>query len=268
MAAAPPPKRKTPERPYLPGVYNGAQGRNRTTDTAIFSLEQVFRKPHRVISVQIGSNLFLVALPPRMGRRRVRPIVGRHRLRTTPCPGYGIPPQARRRRASITAIGKAEFSRRCGDPVEEWLKSGFAIGGGKPRGCHANFQRIVGLERDACAPMRSEKIASVELHESADQLPETGVVRGLDRSAGTAKEFRQLVGLQSELGDDAKAPAAAALEGPEEIGIEARIGNADLAVGSHNLRFQQACGGHAKLFREGTKSSALNEAGNADGCAA
>ena len=83
-----------------------------------------------------------------------------------------------------------------------------------------------------------------------------------------AQNSRQLVRGERDSRDDAEAAAASALEPPEELGIRARVGDADLAVGGHDLGLEQARRGHAEVLREAAEAAALDQARDADRAAA
>ncbi len=72
---------------------------------------------------------------------------------------------------------------------------------------------------------------------------------------------------QGHTGDDAES-AAAALQRPEEVGVRAGVGELHVAVGGHDLRFEEACRGEAIAFGKASEAAAEDQAGDADGHAA
>ncbi len=76
------------------------------------------------------------------------------------------------------------------------------------------------------------------------------------------------MGAQRQAGDDAERSAPAALQGPEQIGILAGIGDPQRTVGGHDLGLQQARRGGAVVLREAAEAAALDETGDADRAAA
>ncbi len=82
------------------------------------------------------------------------------------------------------------------------------------------------------------------------------------------KYLGQIVRPQGHSGDDAECPAAPSFEGPEQVGIAARVHDSNRAVGGHDLRFQKAGRRGAVSLRERSEAAALDETGNANGSAA
>src|SRR5579863_352745 len=110
-----------------------------------------------------------------------------------------------------------------------------------------------------------EKVVAVEADELAKETP-IGIIGGrLDSEGGGTEELGEVMDAQGQLTDYAVGATAAALERPEQIGVGACIGDADLAVGGDYFGFEQSCGGEAVMFREAAKAATLNEAGDADG---
>src|SRR5262249_52039326 len=62
--------------------------------------------------------------------------------------------------------------------------------------------------------------------------------------------------------------AASALQRPEEVGVRARVGDANLSVGGHDLGLEEARGGHAEVLREAAESATGDESDDTDGGAA
>ncbi len=71
------------------------------------------------------------------------------------------------------------------------------------------------------------------------------------------------MGSQGHPRDDAE-PAAAALDRPIEIGVRARIGDLDIAVRGHDLRFQEARRGHAIALGKTAEAAARDQPGDPD----
>ena len=76
------------------------------------------------------------------------------------------------------------------------------------------------------------------------------------------------MGAQRQPGDDAEGPASAALEGPEQVRVLDRVGDAHRPVRGDDLRLQQVRRGGAETLREAAETTALHQAGDTDGRAA
>ena len=112
--------------------------------------------------------------------------------------------------------------------------------------------------------MRVKQPLGIERDEFADQRPERRARHRLDGKDRRASPLRQLVGLERQPGDDAKAAAAPALQRPEQVGVGTGIGDAHHAVGGHHLGLQQRCRRGAVIFRKAAKPAALNQPGDTD----
>src|SRR5215469_297197 len=66
---------------------------------------------------------------------------------------------------------------------------------------------------------------------------------------------------------DAESTAASALQRPEQVGVGAGIGDANLAVGSHDLGLEETRCCEAVMLGEASEAAALNETGEPYGCA-
>src|SRR6185437_16845680 len=94
------------------------------------------------------------------------------------------------------------------------------------------------------APVLVVQPIRVEVEETANQPAKRKRGGRMDRSGYEAEQCRQRVRSQREPCDDTEGAAATALQGPEELGVRARVGNAHVAVRRDDLRFQQAgCSG-------------------------
>ena len=90
----------------------------------------------------------------------------------------------------------------------------------------------------------------------------------MDSGRNRTEKRRQLMRLECKPGDNAEAAATAAFETPEEVGIGARIGDPDGAVGGDDLGLQQPGGGAAEVLREAAETTCLHQSGDADRAAA
>ena len=79
---------------------------------------------------------------------------------------------------------------------------------------------------------------------------------------------RKLARAQCEPGEDTEGAAPAALHGPEQIGMVARIHHQDAAVCRDDFRFQERGRAQSVFLREAAKSTAVNEPCDAHGRAA
>src|SRR5581483_5407093 len=102
-----------------------------------------------------------------------------------------------------------------------------------------------------------EEMLAIEAHKLAYQTPIRVVRRRLDREIGDAEELGKIVKTQCQPTHHAEATAPAAFQRPEEIGVSARVRDANLAVGSNYFGFQQASRGEAVVLRETSKAAAL-----------
>ena len=100
------------------------------------------------------------------------------------------------------------------------------------------------------------------------QTTESRIGRGFNGEERPACELGDIANAESQFADDPEAASAATFEGPEEIGIGAGVGDADLAVGSDDFGFEQSRRGGAVMLGEAAETSALDEAGDSDGGAA
>ncbi len=67
------------------------------------------------------------------------------------------------------------------------------------------------------------------------------------------------MGAQRQPRDDPKRPAAAALERPEQVGIDSGVGQLDFAIGGDHLRLQEARRGRAEPFGVAAEAAALDQ---------
>ena len=102
----------------------------------------------------------------------------------------------------------------------------------------------------------------------ADQPAERGVRIRLDGREHRPEERRQVMRPQRQPRHDAEAPAAAALEPPEQVRVRAGIGDPHRAVGGDHLGLEQARRRHPVGLREASEAAALDQARNAHGQAA
>ena len=116
-----------------------------------------------------------------------------------------------------------------------------------------------------CGP---KQVVGVEIDELRDQAAVGRVRGGADHCEDAAHSFGQFVRPQGQAGDDAEGAAATTLQRPEQIGIDAGVGDAHRAVSGDDLGLQKARGGGAVLSRKAAVAAALHQPGNADGQAA
>ena len=76
------------------------------------------------------------------------------------------------------------------------------------------------------------------------------------------------MGAQRQPGDDTEGPAAAALEGPEQLPVPDRVGDAHGPVCGDDLRLQQVRRGGAEPLGEAAEPTAQHQARDPDGGAA
>ena len=76
------------------------------------------------------------------------------------------------------------------------------------------------------------------------------------------------MGAQREAGDDPEGPAAAALEGPEQLPVADRVGDADGPIGGDDLGLQQVGGGGAEPLGEAAEPTPQHQPGDPHGGAA
>jgi hypothetical protein len=120
-------------------------------------------------------------------------------------------------------------------------------------------------ESDLLTPVQVEQRLAVEFYDLAYQTAERTLRRRLDRREDRAEEFRQTVCPQREPGHDAKAPAAATLDRPEQVRIHTGVSNPYRAIGNHDLGFQQARRSHPIGLREASETATLDQTRNANG---
>ena len=125
--------------------------------------------------------------------------------------------------------------------------------------CDAEFQRL--------APVRVEQGVAVEIDDPREQRAVRFIRRCLDVAEYRTESRGQLARAQRQTRDDAETAAAAALDGPVQIGVCAGIGDAHLAIGCNDFRFQQSRGRGAEILREVAKPTALDQAGDSNSCA-
>jgi hypothetical protein len=109
--------------------------------------------------------------------------------------------------------------------------------------------------------MRIEDRLRIEFHDLADEATIGVVGVRLDRREHPAEKLGQRVRLEGDAGDDAE-PAAAAFERPEEVRIRACVGDFDVAVRGHDLRFDQARRSEAIALGVTAEAAAKDKAGN------
>src|SRR6516225_11348644 len=110
------------------------------------------------------------------------------------------------------------------------------------------------------APVIIEEGGAVEAHKLVEQATINAVGCGRDGEEGSAHEFRKLAHAESEFADSAKASTSAAFERPEDIGVGAGVGNANLSVGGDDFGFEQTGRGGTVVLGEAAEAAALNEA--------
>src|SRR6185312_12430486 len=79
-----------------------------------------------------------------------------------------------------------------------------------------------------------------------------------------AKEVRHLVGAQGQPRDHAEAPAATALQGPEQVGIVAGVDGTGFAIFGDDFGFQQVGCGCTVALGPASETAAANETRDAD----
>src|SRR5262249_22562855 len=101
-----------------------------------------------------------------------------------------------------------------------------------------------------------------------DQLTECGVGLRLVATFRPPEEFGEFVGGERYPGHNPEAPADAAFQRPEEVGMRAGIGDANLPVGRNDLRFEEARRGHAVVLRKRAEPTSGEKPDNANSAAA
>jgi hypothetical protein len=151
-----------------------------------------------------------------------------------------------------------------GDPVEERPPGRPRGGFVEPLEDHVDADDVLGSERELFAPMGVHQGLAVEVDEAAHQGAVEGGRPRLDPRRHGAEEGRQFVGAQREAGHDAERATAAAPDGPEEIRLGGRIGDAHRAVGGDDLGLKHPGGAGPEGLGEAAEAAALDEAGDAD----
>src|SRR5262245_4243638 len=109
-----------------------------------------------------------------------------------------------------------------------------------------------------------EEMLVIEAHKLAYQAPIRILRRRLDREIGDAEELGKIVKTQCQPTHHAETAAPTTFQRPEEIGVSARVGDANLAVDSDYFGFQQASRGEAVVLRETAKAAALDQTRHPD----
>src|SRR5215469_14499133 len=161
-----------------------------------------------------------------------------------------------------------EILRRAANPVQEGLPHSLRLLLVEALRDHTDGEDIARPQCDALTPVRIEEALAVELEKPPEQLPERGIRCRLDRQQRTTEQRRELVGSECEFGDDPKAAASSALDRPEQVGVRTGIGDTHCAVGRDDLGLEEPRRGRAVVFREASKTAALDEPRDADGDAA
>jgi hypothetical protein len=112
----------------------------------------------------------------------------------------------------------------------------------------------------ACSPhMVVEEMLLVEADELADQAAISIIRRRFDREVGDAEELGKIVKTQCHLAHHPVTAASAAFERPEQIGVDACVRDANLAVGSDDFGFEQAPCSQTVVLRVTSKATTLNQ---------
>jgi hypothetical protein len=217
-------------------------------------LQQSGRHPERIIAVQIGADLRLIALPPAVIGRRAGSRVGDHGV--VAC--Y-VPPMPRFECARTEFMHHNVVFRRCANPVVKRLPDLFHLRGVEALADHRELERVVWRSRDLLTPMRVEEAGGVEFEELCKQVAECTIRLRLDLAPSGTKILRQLVGAQSEFRDDAPTAAAAALDCPKEIGIGTVVHCPHDAVGGDDFGFQQPRRSGSEALRHAAEAAALDK---------
>src|SRR5205823_2554889 len=226
---------------------------------SLLTLKERGRQPQRVIAVQVRAHLALIALPPAVTRGCSGTLVLDHRR-----VALDVPPVTRRGGACAELVRDREVLRRRAHPGEERLPEPARLLRVETLADHRELKSVVGSDLHLLAPMRIEESLGIELEE-ARQEPAEGLVRGgLDLAPRAAEELRQRVGAQRQEGHDAPAAAAAAIDGPEEIGIRAGVDDEGAAVRRDDLGLEQSRGGRAEALGQTAEAAALDETRDAD----
>src|ERR1700728_2845641 len=105
-------------------------------------------------------------------------------------------------------------------------------------GNHTNFKGVVGRDVSLLSPMIVEKRFPVEVDELPSQAPKRVIGRSLDSDMRASRKLRQVPHTQRQFAHNIEAASSAPFQCPKQIRICTRIGNAYLAVGGDNLRFE------------------------------
>jgi hypothetical protein len=118
---------------------------------------------------------------------------------------------------------------------------------------------------DLLSPVRVQQALAVERNHLLDQRQIGGIRPGCDRGDHRAEIVRQGMGTQRQPGGDAEGPASAALEGPEQVRVLDRVGDAHGPVRGDDLRLEQVRRRGAETLREAAETTALHQAADTDG---
>jgi hypothetical protein len=146
------------------------------------------------------------------------------------------------------------------EPGAQRLPDALGLGRAHAFEGQVEVERVVAADRDLLAPVLVAQAVVVERDEALEQLAERGVAGGDDRAAEVAEPLGEGMGHQRHAGDDAVGAAAAAAQRPQQIGVLARVGDHDLAVGGHDLGLEQAGRSDAVLPGPAAEPTALEEA--------
>ena len=179
----------------------------------------------------------------------------------------GVPEPAARRSRNSRRRNDVEVLRRCGDPIEERTPSGLRLIPAEALKDHLDPQTPASLQAELLAPLRVEDRLCVEVERLRHKPAISLVGRRVDRRNHRADDLGKLVRPERHARHDAEA-AAAALDRPEEVRVQAGVGELDVAVGGHHLGLDEIGGGRAEGLGQAAKAAAVDEAADPDGQAA
>jgi hypothetical protein len=109
---------------------------------------------------------------------------------------------------------------------------------------------------------------AAEVHRQVDQRGERLGVSGFDVGVHDPGFGRERMRAQRQARDHSETAPAAALQGPQQIGLVAAVDGADAAVGGDHFSLDQARRGRSEALGIGAEPAARDQPGDADGRAA
>src|ERR1700720_4423008 len=112
--------------------------------------------------------------------------------------------------------------------------------------------------------MLVEHSIRIEIDGFCNQFAKCRLRGRFDLAGDDAERRRKIARPKRQSCQDAEGAAAAALDGPEQVRLIARIDNEGLTVRGDDFRLEKAGGAETVFLRETAKAAAVNEAGDPD----